>query len=198
MGGAGSGLWYRHDSKQLTSSVKSIDIRWLKRNGYLVDQDEGTIEWHSKGKAISSICYEIEIDCMILNYSRRHSESKWVNVVQQVYFDYSECHFGNVRPWFICPKCNNRVAILYLAHHKFTCRACSNLAYPSQNENQVYRLMRKARKIRRRLEASSNMNEPILHKPKFMHWKKFNHLREAAYVAETHMTIAASKLWGSG
>ena len=35
MGGSGSGSWYRWDSRATTESQHRIDIRWLKKKGYI-------------------------------------------------------------------------------------------------------------------------------------------------------------------
>jgi hypothetical protein len=35
MGGVGSGSWYRLDKKTTTDKCKSIDVRYLHRNGLL-------------------------------------------------------------------------------------------------------------------------------------------------------------------
>jgi hypothetical protein len=52
------------------------------------------------------------------------------------------------------------------------------LPYSSQRETYTHRMMRKARKIRQRLGASSNLFEPVWDKPKGMHWTTFERLRE--------------------
>jgi hypothetical protein len=44
--------------------------------------------------------------------------------------------------------------------------------------------MRKARKIRQGLGASMNLLEPIWQKPKGMHWRTFERLRQKALQAE--------------
>ena len=50
--------------------------------------------------------------------------------------DYTTCHFGGRRWWFICPMvtngqaCNRRVGVLYLPSGRvFGCRHCHNIAY---------------------------------------------------------------------
>jgi hypothetical protein len=45
--------------------------------------------------------------------------------------------------------------------------------------------MRKVRKIRERLGASDNLLEPVLYKPKNMHQKTFERLRDEADQAST-------------
>lgn len=62
----------------------------------------------------------------------------------------------------------------------FLCRPCCDLAYASQQESELDRLMRKAWKIRDRLGASADLTKPILFKPKNMHQKTFDRLRREA------------------
>jgi anti-anti-sigma factor len=50
-----------------------------------------------------------------------------------VAIQWTTCHSGGKRPWFVCPaqNCGRRVAILY-GGSVFACRHCYRLAYPSQ------------------------------------------------------------------
>jgi hypothetical protein len=53
----------------------------------------------------------------------------------------SECHYGGVRYWFVCPlttngvQCNQRVGKLYLTPqgNYFGCRHCHNITYADRN-----------------------------------------------------------------
>jgi hypothetical protein len=56
-------------------------------------------------------------------------------------------------------------------------------------------MMRKARKIRQRLGASNNLFEPVWEKPKGMHWKTFERLRDREGVANSlSMMISLQRL----
>jgi len=52
--------------------------------------------------------------------------------------------------------------------------------------------MRKARKIRQELGASMNLLEPIWQKPKGMHWRTFERLRNKAVKAEEISWVEAA------
>lgn len=43
----------------------------------------------------------------------------------------SKCNYGGCRYWFVCPKCNWRVGVLYRKplNQLFLCRKCNNLTY---------------------------------------------------------------------
>jgi hypothetical protein len=49
------------------------------------------------------------------------------------------------------------------------CRYCYDLRYESQREDKMHRALRRAQKIRKRLDGSANMMEPLLERPKGMH-----------------------------
>ena len=181
MGGPGSGNWYRWDSKTTTESQHRIDIRWLKKQGYLRPGSIGSLSWSRGDEQTGSISYRTEENRMILNYRHRPNGGEWEPVEQSISFDRTTCNYGGYRIWFLCPRCRKRVAVLYGAGKYFFCRHCHDLAYGSQQEGKPDRLMRKARKIRRRLGITDpNLMEPILYKPKHIHQKTFDRLRHEA------------------
>jgi hypothetical protein len=60
-------------------------------------------------------------------------------IEQPVYFSWTRPQFGGRRPWFLCPLCIRRVALLYLRGERWSCRKCCNLAYRSELELKGYR-----------------------------------------------------------
>lgn len=62
----------------------------------------------------------------------------------------TSCHLGGSRPWFICPTCGRRCAILY----PVSCRKCLRLYYTSEHRSVADRLLRKAIKHRKRFGQS--------------------------------------------
>src|SRR5262245_54889772 len=52
------------------------------------------------------------------------------------------CNYGGTRPWFLCPKCGDRRAVLYDVNaSEFGCRRCLDLHYTSDKEDKFDRLM---------------------------------------------------------
>ena len=180
MGGYGSGRWCSQGSKTTTESQHRIDIRWLKKQGFLQPGAAGSLSWSRGGTQTGSIGYRMEVGKMILRYRYSFNKGKPERVEQSITLDQTPCHYGGQRQWFLCPKCRRRVAVLYGTGKYFFCRLCCGLAYTCQQEGKIDRLIRKARKIRQRLEADSNLFMPIWNKPKNMHWKTFDRLRRAA------------------
>jgi hypothetical protein len=198
MGGSGSGNWYRWDSKTTTESQHRIDIRWLKKQGYLRPGNVGSLSWSWGDEQTVFINYRMETDRMVLNCLHWSQGEGWEDVEQAISFYRTPCNYGGFRTWFLCPRCWQRIAVLYGAGKYFLCRHCYNLTYASQQESREDRLMRKARKIRRRLGMGDDLMEPIWFKPKNMHQKTFNRLCEEAKQAENLGWIVAGQRFGLG
>lgn len=108
---------------------------------------------------------------------------------------HSDCNMNGFRPWFCCPECGRRSAILYSKRAgKFACRKCQRLAYPSQSEAVGDRAHRAANNIRRRLGWKVGTANPEGDKPKGMHWSTFEklHTRYAKAAQAAWMDTARS------
>jgi len=83
----------------------------------------------------------------------------------------TRCNYGGFRPWFVCPDCGRRCAVLYgvSRHGNFACRVCQRLVYSSEAESPLDRLWRKQRKIESRLIEGEI-------KPKAMRWRTYERL----------------------
>jgi len=196
MGGPGSGNHIRLCTKTTTESQHRVDIRYLKKQGLLHAGSAGTLSWSRNGEKTGSIGYRIEPKRMILNYRHKPYGGDWVDVEETVYFDKTPCNYGGFRYWFHCPGCGRRVALLYGAGKYFLCRHCHNLTYASQQEDRLFRLLRKAQNIRERLGLSGATDEPILFKPKGMHQKTFDRLRFEVERIERRMNYVAAERFG--
>ncbi|SHI01843.1 hypothetical protein [Desulfofustis glycolicus] len=194
MGGYGSGR--RWDAKSTVEETNRIDIRWLKKQGCLRPGYAGTISWSCNGSTTGTIGARMAGDNFILNYNHRGRDGEWVPAEQTIRLSRSECHFGGHRLWFECPWCHKRVAVLCGAGKYFLCRHCYGLNFASQHESEVDRMLRRARKIRKQLEADMNMMEPIVFKPKWMRWRMFERLRREAEHANSLSWAIAGQRWG--
>lgn len=179
-----------------TESQHRIDIRWLKKQDYLRFGTMGSLSWSCGGEQTGSIRFRMEENSMILNYQHRPLGGDWETVEQVISLDRTPCNYGGFRTWFFCSHCWKRVAVLYGAGKYFLCRHCYDLTYSSQQEGRHDRLIRKARKIRKRLGASGDLTEPILFKPKHMHQKTFDRLCNEAGHAENLGWLIAFQRFG--
>jgi len=66
------------------------------------------------------------------------------------------CNYGGDRPWFVCPTCGDRRAVLYASHGRHLgCRHCLKLLYLSECEDEFGRALLKVRKLERDLCESA-------------------------------------------
>lgn len=190
----GRGQWFRWNSKTTTDSQHSVDIRWLRRQGYLRPGVTGSLTWSRCGEKTGSIRYSIEQGSITLYYNHRENGGEWQPIQEQILLDATPCHYGGSRQWFLCPHCSRRVAVIYGAGKRFLCRHCYGLAYTSQQESLQDRLMRRARKIRARLGGESNLMEAFPKKPKRMRWATYwRKRRESIETEEMGWAIAMEK-----
>lgn len=88
--------------------------------------------------------------------------------------DHTACSYGGSRPWFLCPSCGDRRAVLYSdgdgdGDGSFGCRRCMCLRYASEAEDKFDRLERKRRKLEAKLQPDGG-------KPKWMRVATFERI----------------------
>ena len=124
-------------AKNTCESLKRVDIRFLKQEGYLElgVWRNGIIVWSSRGEETGRINVSVDSTNSFLNityyYSDPWTERTYIN--DNISLTSTPCYFGGVRYWLRC-SCGNRVGVLYAGGLKFACRHCYNLAYYSQQE----------------------------------------------------------------
>lgn len=171
-------------------SCPSIDVREWQHKGLLRAGQEFSWSWTRSGDAAGSVMVRVEGAAVVLSYrSCCPGSSEWKSIQQRVPIRLTACHFGGVRPWFVCSVCCNgrycgaRAAVLYAAGDLFACRRCCDLAYASQQETPLQRGLGQARKIRMRLGGSADLLEPFPARPKGMHRRTYKRLRARAEAA---------------
>ncbi|QBQ56115.1 hypothetical protein [Nitrosococcus wardiae] len=177
MGGMGSGRHWYLGAKEATTDYRAIDVRLWKKEGLLNPHQLFGWQWSRNGKCVASIQMRTEPDRVILTYRHRSYGQDWKDESYPVFLDWTSCHLGGQRPWFLCPawNCGRRVAILY-GGGIFACRHCYQLAYPSQRESPDDRAARRANKIREKLGWEPGILNGRGWKPKGMHWSTFERL----------------------
>lgn len=138
---------------------RELDVNWCNDGGVFADGGSGTITWTSENGDENSVGYRFrahgEPDILELRYSsyNRFLDDEPRDVVCTIPIDYTECHFGGERPWFRCPKCNDRVGKLYSTARsvEYICRDCGGLIYRSQESaNELVEAFRAKREARAR------------------------------------------------
>jgi hypothetical protein len=181
MGGMGSGNTWRYDSKDTVESRYSIDVRRWKREGVLGAGCSFNWRWLRGDEQICTINVNVKEKYLVLDYKVKFPGSEeWEVIKEPIPIDRTPCNYGGERVWFICPLdgCRKRVAILYKGKKYFGCRSCCQLAYTSTRESEGDRLLRKAKKIKERLDWDNNLMRKGSRKPKGMWWKTYFQLLE--------------------
>ena len=140
------GRWSYSD-RRTTEECKSISTKWLKKYDYFIGYKHGGMTWSRAGQQTGSISFCVSTferdEYIRFQYTQtdRHFGEK-AELDYKVRLEWTSCHFGGRRWWFICPLvvngqvCNRRVGALYLASGKyFGCRHCHNLTYQSSKEH---------------------------------------------------------------
>jgi hypothetical protein len=100
-------------------------------------------------------------------------------------FTFTPTKFGGWRAWFRCPGCGQGCRVLY-GVNSLRCRKCRRLKYQSQYEMPAFRLLERARKIRRRLGAPGEWGStgPLPPKPRYMRWRRYRRLEQLVWRLE--------------
>jgi hypothetical protein len=93
---------------------RSIDVRDLHRKGLLKNYS-GLWQWKNTetGEVLSSIGFRTDGESLHLYYSVDDDP-----VRETILLTHTPCNFGAFRPWFRCPRCISRVAVLYRKRSK--------------------------------------------------------------------------------
>ena len=139
--GAGRPGW-----KAKAEQCLRVDVRMLQRSGLLVPGVSGSSGWTRGGRSAGSIGTRAEPGVLWLRYATGGRPAQ-----ERVNLEHTTCTFGGSRPWFACPSCSRRAAVLYMWSGVFRCRHCAEVAYASQSESEIGRSWRKQRKVEARL-----------------------------------------------
>ncbi len=127
-----------------------------------------------------------------LEYTQNMTE----RVIQQINFARTLCNYGGVRLWFRCPSCGYRVAVVYNIGNGFACRKCNDLAYDSCNMSEQDRVLLKYNKLKQKLGGEPGIIAPMPERPKGMHHKTYERLRDEIEMLNYVFVIKFFKLDG--
>jgi hypothetical protein len=127
---------------------RRIDVRRWHRDGLLRPGVWSSWVWSDSktGEQRASIGFSVSEHHVELQYSISDTPQR-----QLVPLERTPCTFGGARPWFRCPACTRRVAVLFLRSNRFACRHCQRIAYASQSDDACGRAWRRQSKLEARL-----------------------------------------------
>ncbi len=136
----------RPPTKGMAEDCLSIDARWCQREGRLASGATGALTWRSGCEVTGQIGATSDGTGLLLAYTLDGTPMR-----QRIKVLNTPCTYGGARPWFGCPTCGARVAILYMRLGRFQCRACARVAYRSQSEDECGRSWLRQQKAEARL-----------------------------------------------
>jgi hypothetical protein len=99
-------------------------------------------------------------------------------VPQNIRVSWTACRFGGARPWFHCPYCDRRVAILYWNFAAYFCRHCAGKPlYASQTKSAAGRRHFALCKLRLQLGGNAKPGTDLPNRPPRMHRRTYRRLR---------------------
>lgn len=172
----------------------SVDIDWLRRKRCLRPGCAGKLTWSRGGTRTGNIDYRIETTGLRLIYKTRSHGGAWRDVNELVPFVQTPTNFGGGRQWFKCLSCGARCRILYGGGY-FRCRRCHRLKYESQYEPAFACAASRALKIREKLGGMGGLDMPFPEKPKGMHWRTYERLRNKEEHLQTAWVMGIAQKW---
>jgi len=175
VGGIFSGRKPAQNTKPSPEEFITLDVRELRKEGGLAPKQSYNLHKYSCGLKMGILAVTTRQDRLSLQYTAVNEQNRQCSS-QSVAIDWTPCHFGGRRPWFVCPNesCDKRVAILY-GPHRFLCRNCHGIAYQSQRETEIQRLIRKMETLRAKFSGPTKTigSSQELSRPKGMHQQTF-------------------------
>lgn len=178
MGGIGSGRYPRIGSwarrPVADRQVLRLDVRELHKGGLLWGDVKGSVTWQRGGGDLASIGTRSLTSELALQLDYVFGPHQ-IRVRETVKLSFTPCHFGGDRPWFRCPCCDRRCAILW-GRGRFLCRSCHRVAYPSQNESIGSQAIRRIHEIRAALGVEASLPIEHIKRPRYMRYGRFQTL----------------------
>lgn len=171
----------RPTSRPKVEHCRSLDVRNLARKGVLSRSAIAYVDWawtNAAGDVTASLGMVGRPESLELNYSVGGGPCS-----QVIRLERTACHLGGERVWFLCPRCDQRCALLYLRRSRFACRGCQGLGYTTQAIDDVQRTWRKQAKLEHRLG-------PDWEKPKGMHWTTYDSIVDAINACEDQRSVS--------
>jgi hypothetical protein len=170
----------RAGTKRSTDNMHPLDIRKIARAGLLTPGSPFSWQWSRGGNVVASISITVYTSASVtLDYrARKHGE--WENKRYDVMVDWTPCNYGGKRPWWLCPCCGRRVAVLW-GGGTYACRHCQQINYESTRNTPESQAFARAGKVRKQLGWCAGIANPPGGRPKGMHQRTYERLLHHYY-----------------
>jgi len=151
-------------TKLLVEDYRRIDVRRLARDGFLVPGARRRLHWLSGGEVLGTITVTAGSTFVDII-----GEGGAAGVGETVTLTESDCNLGGTRPWWLCPSCDRRCALIYIDIDKaLRCRECLRAVYLVSTLGRSDRRQDRVEKTRARLHFDASGHAV---KPEGMHLK---------------------------
>ena len=194
MGGRGSGRRFQGGAPT-TDDITALDIRWLHKFRNISVPIGRTVTWSRCGVTHTTVEITRTAQGLLLSYAFKEYGCEPVQVERVVSLLWSDAQFGGCRPWFCCPRCKRRTAIVFISW-SVGCRKCFGIRHQSQNEGSTDRTIRRIDFLRDKLKWEPGFLNGEEWRPKGMHHKTYDrHLREYRWLTG-YVNISIAQRFG--
>ena len=156
-------------NKRSTNDMHALDIRKIARVGLFRTGGSFTFQWTRGSTVMASIGGIVDsANSVTLHYCMRRPDGEWQDMRYPVTVEWTACHYGSTRPWWNCPCCAKRVAVLW-GGSTYACRQCQKINYESTRTTDSNKPFDRADKLRKRLGWVPGIARGIGERPKGMH-----------------------------
>lgn len=174
MGGYGSGGW-NGTGRPLYGQTSPLAVNRVAKAGGLESGARLTWlwTWTNGQESTIGIIGHGRYEGVTLAYQHYpYSGCEPVPVRIMVRVEWTPCHFGGERVWWLCPSCGRRCLKLYGWAGRHACRACQRIGYATQQEKRRDRIQSRANRIRKKLGGEPGV-ERFPPRPKGMHRRTY-------------------------
>lgn len=181
----------RAGTKGSTGDMRSLDIRKMHRASLLKPGGSFNWQWERGGIVRAEISITMHQSTSVtLNYRSRSHGGEWQDKRYEVMVDWTACHFGGTRPWWNCPCCGQRVAVLW-GGTTYACRHCQKINYESTRRAESDKPFDRANKLRKRLGWVPGVAHGMGEQPKGMHMTTYLRLLQQ-YTVQAQATLQST------
>jgi hypothetical protein len=180
--------WYwkikqNHTPKRLCSNFHSIDSFKMFKNKEGVAACMNKVAYEVPANNLKAILYAD-------HYFVEFTTTDGCPVYYKIPISKQPCNYGGFRYFFLCPRCEKRMRILYFKDGGFLCRKCMSLGYITQRLRPTMRYRHMSRKTE---EYLKNRSGDLYKKPPRMHHDRYQKLKSKQFYYEGKSGQASNK-----
>ena len=174
----------------------SFTLKTLRECHIIPGKDGSRVmRWHSSRtkKETGSVYIWADAGGITVDYTWSANNEPSRPMQERIEWAWLRVGYGT-RAYFSCPVCGRRCGRIMFRAGRWVCKKCAGACSDTENDRPHYRLMGRYQKIRRE-RLGWEPGEDYGFKPKGMHQKTFDRLRQQADELEGKCLGIAGRLW---